>query len=51
MGSPGEKIDPSHVGVVGNIGLSDTMKLFPGELIYYNKFGNAFQDAIVRKKS
>jgi SAM-dependent methyltransferase len=49
LGSPGEKIAPSHVGVVGNIGLRDIMNLFPGELIYYNKFGNAFPDAIIRK--
>jgi SAM-dependent methyltransferase len=51
LGSPGEKIAPSKVDVVGNIGLKDIVDLFPGELIYYNKFGNAFQDTIVRKKS
>lgn len=51
LGSPGEKINPSKLDPVGNIGLNDIMELFPGELIYYNKFGNAFQDAIVRKQS
>ena len=49
LGSPGEKINPSTIDVVGNIGLTDIQELFPGELIYYNKFGNAFQDTIIRK--
>jgi SAM-dependent methyltransferase len=49
LGWPGEDINPSEVDVVGNIGLKDVQELFPGELIYFNKFGNAFRDAIIRK--
>ena len=47
--SPGENNNPSTIDVVGNMGLKDIVELFPGELIYYNKFGNAFQDTIIRK--
>ncbi len=50
LGSPGENINPSKVDIVGNIGLADIQELFPGELLYHNKYGNAFQDTIIRKR-
>ncbi|MCK9602787.1 MAG: class I SAM-dependent methyltransferase [Candidatus Omnitrophica bacterium] len=46
---PGEKTTESFVDSVSNITLEDTIKLFPGELVYFNKFGTIFSDVIIKK--
>ena len=40
---------PTQIGCVGNITLEDIRRLFPGDLIYYNKYGNRYEDIIIKK--
>lgn len=49
LGWPGETVDPGLINPTGNISFEDIVKLFPGEIIYFNKFGNAFGDIIIKK--
>lgn len=42
--------EPSQIGCVGNLTLEDLRQLFPGELIYFNRFGNRYSDIIIQKK-
>ena len=42
-------IKADNVGCSGDFTLDDILKFFPGELIYYNKFGNWYQDVIIKK--
>lgn len=49
LGFPDEERDVSAIDHVGNIYLDDLRSLFPGELIYFNKYGNALRDAIIKK--
>lgn len=46
---PGESVDVSLIDPVGQISKEDVLDLLPGELIYFNKFGNIFQDIIIKK--
>lgn len=41
--------ESSEVTCVGNITFDDIRRLFPGELIYFNKHGNWYADIIIKK--
>jgi len=45
----GESTEPTLMDPVGKITLDDIKSLLPGELVYFNKFGNVFQDVIIKK--
>ena len=47
----GENVKPTLTDPVGEISLEDIRDFFPGDLIYYNKFGNNYRDVIIRKQS
>lgn len=47
----GESSKTSLHDPVGKITLEDIKKLFPGDLIYFNKFGNIYHDVIIKKVS
>lgn len=42
-------VEPSLTDPIANITMEDLMKLFPGELIYFNKFGRIYREIIIRK--
>ena len=44
-------LDPTHTDPVGNLTYNDFLDLFPGEMIYYNKFGSNYHDIIIQKKN
>ncbi|TBR17894.1 methyltransferase domain-containing protein [bacterium] len=50
IGFPGQEVKTTSLNPCGNVTLEEIMSLFPGELIYFNRFGNCFADAIIRKK-
>ena len=40
--------EPSPTDPVGNLSYKDFVELFPGELIYYNKYGSNYSDIIIK---
>ncbi len=51
IGHPGEEVNPTQINPVGNFRLDDIKTLFPGEMIYFNKFGNCFPEIMSLKPS
>ena len=51
LGYAEEEREASLLDPVGNVTLEDLRSLFPGELIYFNRFGNALGDVIIKKKA
>ena len=42
--------DPTETDPVGGLNFDDVLKLFGGEIIYYNKFGSNYSDIILKIK-
>lgn len=51
LGNGGSSDEVSAIGRIGNVSLEDIRQLFPGELIYFNKYGNWYADVIVKKNA
>lgn len=50
LGFPGEPVKTTSANPSGDLGFEEIKSFFPGELIYYNKYGNCFADAIIKKR-
>ncbi len=49
LGFPGEPVKVTTANPSGDLTFQQIKSFFPGKLIYYNKYGNCFADAIIKK--